>query len=226
MSIQSGFITILALLFGAIVGFIAIRKKNDLIEGWVNTPMTYKVDKVYEDPKVGFVSVPGVYQDVVPPRFGMLDGAIVDNRQGEERKSKVEPFDYSGMAVDPTAPLQQGIMDVNGEMINPVIYDRLIYANQKSRLLEGADFIRGDLPIRPINLGWFSPSAIPHIDLRKGIIDQYDMETAEQLRLLQMKTKGEYDLAYQGSMVVPNTSTLAYGSFINPVGDVKVVDFV
>ncbi len=52
-------------------------------------------------------------------------------------------------------------------MIQPVVYDRIMYANRRSRLLEGSDFIRGDLPIFPQNLGWFSPSVQPHIDLRK-----------------------------------------------------------
>jgi hypothetical protein len=232
MSVQNQFITILTLILGSIVGYMAFfRKKKDtfaMVENFMDFPLDYKVDRVYEDPKAGFVSVPGTYQSPVPPRFGMLDGAIVDNRQGEERHSYLEPFDVDkDMAYNPAAPLQQGIMDVNGEMIVPVVYDRLIYANKRSRTLQNADFIRGDLPIRPINLGWFSPSAIPHIDLRRGIIDQYDMETADQLRILQMKTRGDYDSAYQGSMVLPNTNTLSYGSFINPpVGDVQVVDYV
>ncbi len=50
------------------------------------------------------------------------------------------------MAFNPSSPLQQGIMDDNGEMIQPVVYDRIMYANRRSRLLEGSDFIRGDLP--------------------------------------------------------------------------------
>ena len=55
---------------------------------------------------------------------------------------------------------------------NTYIYDRLIYANKRRRNLEGADFIRGDLPIVPTKHdregAWFQPSAKPHLDLRKG----------------------------------------------------------
>ncbi len=65
-------------------------------------------------------------------------------------------------------------------------------------MLEGSDFIRGDLPIFPQNLGWFSPSVQPHIDLRKGIVDNYDKDTADQLKLLQMKSEGKFDRAFEG----------------------------
>ena len=48
------------------------------------------------------------------------------------------------------------------------VYDRLIYANQKRRNLNDADWIRGDLPIAPDNRGWFQTSVKPHLDLRTG----------------------------------------------------------
>jgi hypothetical protein len=55
----------------------------------------------------------------------------------------------------------------------PLIYDRLIYANQKSPLQGAGDAIRGDLPIiynQPS--GWFTPSAAstPQITLRDGAL--------------------------------------------------------
>ncbi len=71
------------------------------------------------------------------------------------------------MAFNPSSPLQQGSMDDNGEMIQPVVYDRIMYANRRSRLLEGSDFIRGDLPIFPQNLDGFPPSVQPHMILGK-----------------------------------------------------------
>jgi len=54
---------------------------------------------------------------------------------------------------------------------NIYTYDRLIYANQRRRNLEGADFIRGDLKILPDNRNWFQVSARPHLDLRNGAIE-------------------------------------------------------
>lgn len=58
---------------------------------------------------------------------------------------------------------------------NPVVYDRLIYANARSRLKGGSDWIRGDLPIVPVlpecspdSLVWGRPSVTPHLDLNQG----------------------------------------------------------
>jgi len=53
---------------------------------------------------------------------------------------------------------------------NTYVYDRLIVANQRRRNLEGADWIRGDLPIAPDNRGWFQVSNRPHLDLRQGAV--------------------------------------------------------
>ncbi len=50
----------------------------------------------------------------------------------------------------------------------PIIFDRYMYANQRSRLYGLGDPIRGDLPIVPCNTGWFQVSVHPHIDLRDG----------------------------------------------------------
>jgi hypothetical protein len=41
---------------------------------------------------------------------------------------------------------------------NTVVYDRYIYANQKSRTHGLGDPIRGDLPIVPCGSGWFNMS--------------------------------------------------------------------
>ena len=51
---------------------------------------------------------------------------------------------------------------------NTYVYDRLIVANQRRRNLEGADWIRGDLPITPDSRNWFQVSVKPHLDLRQG----------------------------------------------------------
>ena len=51
----------------------------------------------------------------------------------------------------------------------PVIYDRLMYAPQRSRLYGGGDAIRGDLAIAPASHGgWFDVSVNPETDLRSG----------------------------------------------------------
>lgn len=203
--------------------------QSKLVENFM-PPLSYKVDKVYDSTGNGdFVSVPGTFQSMVPPRFGMLNGAVVSvpTTDGTVGLNVGNKLDVGSMAFDPSQPLQQGIMDANGDFIQPVVYDRLIYANKKSRLRGEGDFIRGDLPIFPQNLGWFSPSVQPHIDLRTGIVDNFDSDTANQLKLLQMKSEGKFDRAFQGEFAAtPNTIIPSYGTFINPsIGDVEVINF-
>jgi hypothetical protein len=221
------------LLFLTAAAWAFLRKRKTVVEPFLATNMTYKVDKVYDNSggNGDFLSVPGVFQSTIPPRFGMLNGAVtsVPTKNGSVYPGLAPIYknlDVGSMAFNPSSPLHQGIMDNDGDMIQPVVYDRLMYANKRSRLLEGADFIRGDLPIFPQNLGWFSPSVQPHIDLRRGIIDNFDKDTADQLQLLQMKSQGKFDRAFQGEMIPPNTLIPTYGTFINPsVGDVEVINF-
>jgi hypothetical protein len=58
--------------------------------------------------------------------------------------------------------------------VQPVVYDRFVYANAKSRLRNAADPVRGDLPIVPVlpeanknSVVMFRPSVAPHIDLSR-----------------------------------------------------------
>ena len=231
MKVLVGFVMIILV---AIAGWVLLRKR-DTKESFMPS-LTYKVDKVYDkDNPTGaltgaptgnnYVSVPGQFQSIIPPRFGMLNGAVVS--LPTKNDNRIESFDKNSMAFDPDSPLQQGILDSEGNIIQPVVYDRIMYANRRSKLLEGSDFIRGDLPIFPQNLGWFSPSVQPHIDLRRGIVDSYDKDTSDQLQKLQMVSKGKLGKAFEGEMVKPNTLMPSYGTFIDPsVGDVEIVNFV
>ena len=66
----------------------------------------------------------------------------------------------------------------NGAVLNnlgelsaqPIIYDRYVYANQRSRNYSQGDPIRGDLPIVPECNSWFRPIANPQTDLRDGAV--------------------------------------------------------
>lgn len=75
----------------------------------------------------------------------------------------------------------------------PVVYDRFMYANQKSTLNAQGDPIRGDLPIVPESTGWFRPSVHPQIDLRQGalsVMGGADNSTANALHALQNQASG------------------------------------
>jgi len=76
----------------------------------------------------------------------------------------------------------------------PIVYDRLIYANSRSRLRGQGDYIRGDLPVVPVlpesnpdSLVMFRPSVTPSIDLNSGalnVLGGYDNTSMKQLQTL------------------------------------------
>ncbi len=77
-------------------------------------------------------------------------------------------------------------------------YDRLVFAQKRSRLHGLGDPIRGDLPVVPIQDQWFRPSTRPNIDLRQGAITTisgHDNTTSKQLRALQSDYSGKTALA-------------------------------
>lgn len=117
----------------------------------------------------------------------------------------------------------KGLSALSGGKANPIIYDRYIYANQKSRLYALGDPIRGDLPIVPCKSDWFRPSVHPNIDLRDGalaVIGGVHNQTSNKLHALQsLSTGGVYN----------TLGGVDYGvqknSFINPANDVTVSSF-
>ena len=62
-----------------------------------------------------------------------------------------------------------------GDIEQPIIYDRYVYANRNSSLRSQGDPIRGDLPIVPCAAEWFRPSVQPHIDLQQGALTLWEV---------------------------------------------------
>lgn len=84
---------------------------------------------------------------------------------------------------------------------NPIVYNRMMYANQKSKLHGLGDPIRGDLAITPNRGGWFSVSATPQIDLRSGamaVMGGLGNETSQELYQLQYQSSGTADSTLGG----------------------------
>lgn len=119
----------------------------------------------------------------------------------------------------------------NGQMVNalgenvaqPIIYDRFIYANQKSRLYAQGDWLRGDLPIVPLQKGWFSPSSHPQIDLRDGalmVAGGSDNSTSKELLALQNAATGGIENTGSGI-----NYSVQKSSFLNSAQDLQVTAF-
>jgi len=184
----------LALLFGLIVGlmgYLYATKKKIIKENFLPS-MTYKVDRVAapnEDfaQKGEFWSVPGTYQSLVAPRSASV-------QYGSQIQYNLPPESLLAYRSD-TPFANDGLMLTTGEgdIVQPVTYDRFMFSNKRSRLREHGDPIRGDLPIIPHNSDWFRPSVQPHIDLKEGamqVMGGFDNDTNNQLSMLMAASAG------------------------------------
>ena len=99
-----------------------------------------------------------------------------------------------------------------GETVQPVVYDRFIYANRNSRNRGQGDPIRGDLPIVPCQTGWFRPSVHPNIDLQEGamnVMGGVTNETTQALTRLIAGTAAAFTVAGVDIRAMPNNPTMA-----------------
>jgi hypothetical protein len=111
-------------------------------------------------------------EDVVHSNFGQM--------QRDSSKKKTIKENYNDYA-EATVPLPSDMCNVNmlGTESQPVIYDRVMYSNIRSRTRGQGDYIRGDLMIAPDNYKpgggghpqWFQVSAKPNRDLNPGCME-------------------------------------------------------
>ena len=89
-----------------------------------------------------------------------------------------------------------------GQEDQPIVYDRLMFANRNSKLRAHGDKFRGDLAIAPNNNGWFNVSVQPNIDLEQGamnVMGGINNETTQQLADLIYTTSGKYKTTIAGA---------------------------
>lgn len=73
--------------------------------------------------------------------------------------------------VTDTLPLgTMSTVNANGDVTQPVVYQRFVYANRNSRLRSQGDPIRGDLPVVPCKYGMFDVYPNVNIDLQEGAL--------------------------------------------------------
>ncbi len=124
------------------------------------------------------------------------------------------------------------VQAMGGQMVNalgevnsqPIIYDRFIYANQKSRLYGLGDPIRGDLPIVPNSTGWFQVPAVPNVQLRDGalmVLGGANNDTQKELMALRSAAAG--GLVNVGSGI--NYTVMQSPYTTGAGGDVQVTAF-
>lgn len=144
------------------------------------------------------------FQNVAP---NFSSGNYQDMEDTLERtpiSSSVPQFSSTAMATDGSETIAQ-----------PIVYDRYIYANQKSRLAGLGDPIRGDLPIVPYNGDWFRPSVQPNIDLREGammVLAGENNATARQTMALMNQSSGNTMNTFAGAPIMASQRRVGFGA--------------
>ena len=121
-------------------------------------------------------------------------------------------------------------LNAAGDNVQPIVYDRYIYANRNSRTRGQGDWIRGDLPIMPCNTGWFQVNVHPNIDLNQGamnVLGGVSNESTKALADIIYKTSGGADTSIAGIDMKQhvNMSTMFGGGLSNAQGDINVTAF-
>lgn len=172
----------------AVVAILSINSSGNVVENFwsgpsfnVKTlpPLIKKNEKI-RDFGIPFVAVTN-RQPNLTPRFDNSQAARatkmgarkpLDFESGipkvAEQKSGYDQS-YTENFEDPSAPI--GDMTQPDMLSQPIIYNRLIYANKNSRTRSKGDQIRGDLAIAPTQTGWFQVAANPTLDLQQGALN-------------------------------------------------------
>lgn len=173
--------------------------------GYANGNFNQVSEQVYSDKKAG--------------------GSPYDKRQtmycdGDDKQSLASSLPVRDMTA----------LNASGDNVQPIVYDRYIYANRNSRLRCQGDFLRGDLPIMPCNTGWFQVSVQPNIDLNQGamnVMGGINNETTKGLADIIYKTSGNAETAIAGVDMANhvNMSTMFGGGLTAAQGDINVTAF-
>lgn len=122
-----------------------------------------------------------------PLTYAQQIGGVKDTVTFQGSSQPLEKFQHG-------AKLPMGDMTSNNQpidkVVQPLVYDRLIFANRSSRLRSGGDPIRGDLYIKPMSGNWFVPSVNPSVDLQQGALNVIAGVSNEQGKSI---SQGIYD---------------------------------
>ena len=136
---------------------------------------------------------------------------------------------YSGSNYpDATDSLPVGTMttiDAEGNVTEPVVYTRYMFANRKSYLRSQGDPIRGDLAIVPCEGNWFSVHPNVNLDLQEGAMNVMGGIANEQGRSLSQlifDASGQADTTIAGVNLADTNITPQYNGQHSAIGDVQI----
>jgi len=141
----------------------------------------------------------------------------------------------AGASAWPTSTVEEPnratIISDDGQISQPIVYDRYIYANKNSRQRGAGDPIRGDLPIVPVSGNWFIPSQAnsPSINLQQGamnVMGGVNNETSNALANLIWNSSGGTETTIGGVDMANTVMThQVYGAAAAAQGDVIATSF-
>lgn len=167
----------------------------------------------------------GLPKDVPMPSGYELPPSYADGNYNNELNKIYMDSAYP----DATDELPVGTMtgvDMDGNVVQPVVYDRFMFARPQGRLRHLGDPIRGDLAIVPCQSGWFSVYPNINIDLQEGamnVMGGVHNETNNSLAALINKASGGGDFTIGGvDLQNINLSTQNNIDLSRALGDVTV----
>lgn len=211
-----------------VIVIVLATRKNEGFTGLEN--LGYRIETVQaESPeaaaKGSFYSVPANYQSNLSPRMSnsLGYGSLLrtDMPSENNRGSPKDPLTY-GESIDDEEDNEKDTQ--TDSKPQSITYNRLVYAQKKSRLKGLGDFIRGDLAIAPLkNTGWFNVSATPHQDLQAGAMTVMGgaNESSHALSKLMYASSGKSVNAFTTGFGTNQYTTSANGKN----GDLQVTAF-
>lgn len=148
---------------------------------------------LYNKPAYENLAVPSdplAFADMAKNGYGMPKAEDANNTKPKKVNKDAEYFEQQDTL--PMSDMSQTI-GPDGTVQNPVIYERHIYANQKSRLRAHGDPIRGDIPVVPVFFGNSDVYPNPQTDLQTGamnVIGGFDNSTSKAMAALLAVSSG------------------------------------
>lgn len=166
-----------------------------------------------------------VYSD---PKFNLYGNTSLEDRSSNYCSGGKENGQVSLSSMLPVRDMTT--INIDGDIVQPIVYDNYMFAPKKSRLARLGDPVRGDLAIAPCNTGWFQVSVQPNIDLQRGalnVLAGINNEQGKSLADLVYKTSGNAETAIGGVDMSKhvNMSTMFGGGLTAGNTDVHVTAF-
>lgn len=183
MSVLYSSLAVFAAVFAMI--WVAIKRKD---ENFINVPLSTQplgsslvsARPTYQNSTAPRMSAYGVssqtrgrrpptsMQGVTTTGRNLTDLVQSTDDDGPQRPQRPEYLNPKDMM--PRATMETMTHGKDPTDPNTFMFDRIMTTTKKRRNLSGADMIRGDLRIKPVQRGIMDTYANPHLDLRKGAL--------------------------------------------------------